>query len=765
MYHVVWDPDTRGILLTDGPEGATSGEIRPVFHEELDLLGLAGQWEYPHTEAPLLWAVGRSYYYDGQLVAQAKGGGFFHVPQVVLYQEKLRLQPVELEGMVCKNAPLMEGLEYRAVEFIDNQYRRQQRKVDVVAVAFSGGKDSLVTLDLTQRALPPDAYEVVFADTTMELACTYEAVERAKTQWPGLHFRTARCHMPASETWQAFGPPSRVHRWCCSVHKTAPTLLLLRQLVGKPDARALVIDGCRREESQRRFGYAAVSVGRKHATQVNASPILTWSAAETFLYLFSRGLGLNRGYRSGFVRVGCAVCPLSSKWWDALVWMTAPSEAQPFVDILLDLGRAKGVPESELTDFVSSGGWKGRAGGRELPNGGNRALITDEKNRLVLRIRQAREHWREWLKTVGEVTREGKGIGHLQAARDGKSYAFKAVTHGSDIEIEFSGMGTADRFLRRDMKAVGYKTAYCVRCRACEAECSYGALEIGQEVRVNEDLCHHCSNCLTMVGKGCWAAKSLTITEEGSKMKLKTYQHFGMRRVWLDEFFSTSDRWWTSHTLGNRQFDAMKLWLVDSELINSNAVTALGKALGRLGTGSQLTWAVIWCNLARNSSLLTWYVTEVPWHLGFSKGDLIDMLPQRFAQSTRQNAITALVSLLRNTPFSGELGVARVELEGSRVAKVAKTVPKALPSLAILYSLYRYAESIDRYALSLSEVRAARTEGPAALFGLDSEEISRELRGLGSRYPKWISVELIRDLDNIYLEPSCRSEEVPSLAG
>lgn len=52
-------------------------------------------------------------------------------------------------------------------------------------------------------------------------------------------------------------------RWCCAVHKSVPTLLLLRELTHNYDIKAVVFDGVRAEESARRAGYDEISVGAK----------------------------------------------------------------------------------------------------------------------------------------------------------------------------------------------------------------------------------------------------------------------------------------------------------------------------------------------------------------------------------------------------------------------------------------------------------------------------------------------------------------------
>ncbi len=82
MYDIHWDKDTGGILLLDENENGVNREVRPVFFEELDLLGFDKYWKYPRVIEPLLWATaGRRYYYKGELVAEARGGGLYTRPQ------------------------------------------------------------------------------------------------------------------------------------------------------------------------------------------------------------------------------------------------------------------------------------------------------------------------------------------------------------------------------------------------------------------------------------------------------------------------------------------------------------------------------------------------------------------------------------------------------------------------------------------------------------------------------------------------------------
>lgn len=90
------------------------------------------------------------------------------------------LIPVDVAEMCRRNADLMETLVQETIQKIYNTYMKYRDRIDVFYVAFSGGKDSVVTLDLVQRALPHDQFIVVFSDTGMEFSDTYKIVDRMK---------------------------------------------------------------------------------------------------------------------------------------------------------------------------------------------------------------------------------------------------------------------------------------------------------------------------------------------------------------------------------------------------------------------------------------------------------------------------------------------------------------------------------------------------------------------------------------------------------
>lgn len=135
-------------------------------------------------------------------------------------------------------------------------YKKYKGKLDLFHVAYSGGKDSAVLLDLVKKALPKDSFVVVFGDTGMEFPDTYNVIEKTRQacETEGIPFYIAKSHLEPKQSWELFGPPSRVLRWCCSVHKTAPQTLKLREITGKNNYIGLDFVGVRKHESVARGG-------------------------------------------------------------------------------------------------------------------------------------------------------------------------------------------------------------------------------------------------------------------------------------------------------------------------------------------------------------------------------------------------------------------------------------------------------------------------------------------------------------------------------
>ena len=174
MYGYEWTDEYGIFRLTINVK--LQKEIRPVFKEELDFFEMYEYWDYPDTDAPLLWAEGvRRYVMNGVCVAEAQGGGFYSRPVIVRHtEERLQLQAIDVTRLYEVNKNLMKSLEQRAISFIRAQHDKYASAHYAFVCAFSGGKDSIVLLDLCAKALAPDEFCVIFSDTGMELSDTYK---------------------------------------------------------------------------------------------------------------------------------------------------------------------------------------------------------------------------------------------------------------------------------------------------------------------------------------------------------------------------------------------------------------------------------------------------------------------------------------------------------------------------------------------------------------------------------------------------------------
>jgi phosphoadenosine phosphosulfate reductase len=779
MHNIIWDTEINGILLTE--KNSSINPPRPVYFEELDILGLDNHWEYPKSTEPLLWAIGRRYFYNGKFVAKTKGGQIYQSPKVIITKEgkDLKLKPINIKKVIEKNKDFLFVLENETMDFIEFIYKKYRNEGYNYAVSFSGGKDSHAMLDLVTRVLPHDEFQVIFSDTTLENSYTYKnvkkTIEKYHEKHPEIQFLISKPSKTALDYFSDFGLPSRFHRWCTPVLKTAPFNNLIKKNLNE-NAKIVVFEGVRAEESHRRSTYERIAGGVKHFSIINARPILYWNFTEVILYNFYRNLDLNLSYRYGLSRVGCSLCPNSSEWSEFILKEMEKNIFDDYVPIISEYANKRGLKDkTSVARFISSGQWKKRAGGRGLNNTSSINFLESDSHIKAVII-NPKENFIEWSKVLGSTLTRSNGnnklLGEININESVYSFEITKKPNKEIIRVHTNG----NIQIRNKLKRILYKTAFCVHCGVCEAECSTGSLKIENNVKINSYICNQCENCLYHTVKGCLVSKSVDEGVGGYSMRNKTrgidrYSTFGMREEWLNEFLSFEDNWLDDNILGPKQIKAMINWLSDSKLIDAKnkRFTNTGRYLKQIHNNDpSFVWSIIWNNLYYDSAVINWYCDEIDWNSVVTKNDLkenIGVFYSKLSKGTLSNAIDAMVNTFDRSPIGNILRIGILEKKGRIVKSIRKYGTDQINPFIIAYSLYKLGEYYERYDFTVSELYDKNCAGgPYKIFGISQNQLERILRGLQEDKDQLLKVDLNADLDNISLREDLSSEKILKIA-
>lgn len=774
MYQYIWDAETNGLMLTTA-QSKFSKEPRPVYYKELDILGFDQHWTYPKDDkAPLLWAEANNYFYKGRNVARTRGGSLYTKPEIILLDdpepEGVPLQFVDIETMCLKNHDLMETLVQETVKRIYNTYCDYQNKIDVFYVAFSGGKDSVVTLDLVQRALPHNDIMVLFGDTRMEFPDTYETARKVK-DWckkKGISFHTSKSKYDPLDTWAKFGPPCTVTRWCCSVHKTSPQILLLRDILNKQNFTGMAFVGVRADESLARSKYEYITYGGKHKGQYSCNAILEWSSAEVFLYIYSENLILNETYKKGNRRAGCLICPRAAERNDFMNHYCYEAESEKLVECIRNAYGKTFSSTERLNQFIENGGWKARKNGRDLDIPLLYKETTDKTHETVITIDNPRMDWKEWVKTIGVLANDNSPY-VIKFKNELLKFEVTEVNESLTVHVDSSTGKQHPEFVKL-LKNVFRKAACCVACMECQADCPYGHLSFSDGKVVINENCYHCAQC-HKTEKGCLVYKSLEkpkggIIMAGKNMSLNSYSHHAPKMDWIRQYFEYKDSFENNHTLGSQMYSFFKRFLRDSNLLNENGFTETAKIVDRLGYENPVAWGIIFVNLCY-APQINWYVNTVDFGDAQTKRQLSSLMVEAGAKETWTNDIFSSLSRLTELPL-GPIGLGQVDKTDKKNPIIYRT-PWYNPSPeVVLYSLYKFAEACgDYFQFSLEKLLDDSIErngvSPSRIFGLDKETMVRILNGLSINYPEFISASFTLDLDNITLREDKTSADILTL--
>ncbi|MDR2756724.1 MAG: phosphoadenosine phosphosulfate reductase family protein [Planctomycetaceae bacterium] len=784
MYSYSWDEDTHGYELTTQTGKFVANEIRPVFAEELELLQFDQRFEYNKKEtAPLMWAQKNIFWADGEKVAQLnKIEHGKSITAEYFFDKKKKLHPVDVSKMINVNTEIMDALVFDTLKRIKEMF--DQYANNIPYIAFSGGKDSVVLLDLCHRVLPLNV-PVVFSDTNMELPDTYKVWDEIQKRYPERKFIKAQADKSAIENWRLFGPPSRVLRWCCSVHKSTPAILVLRNSLMSnfnSVSKFLCFVGIRSDESARRSEYEDIGDGKKNNNQVQAMPILEWSAHELWLYIFQKKLIINKAYRKGLQRVGCILCPMSSDRHTIFCNKLYPEQTTQFVEEIINSSNRKFSSKNDENDFVYHGGWHARNNGVFLKEILDFPISEQKDSQLFFTLPLGKHKTvLEWLKIFGRIEKmcvdsvtlfSDLSSNWICYAEHGKiKISIKKHKYSEQITFQFL-QDKPDNKLISHLYRIIYKTISCIACKVCQVECPSGALTFLPQIHVDETKCIHCFKCNNQ-DNGCLRFYSKR-NSKGIKMSISgvgNYQTFGLKPDWIAELSQKRGDFRTTTLLGKNMIQSAPYWFREAKLTQDGIAIKPTKLLDvaeKHGFDSSFLWQFIWIGLVNHSSLVKWFIC----HTILNKTIDMDELNIKFSDvvssvGTRKNALSSLNNLLKNSPLGyGDMPLVRLGMKGKTVRSLTR-LPVVPHNLVVLYGLYLMGQLTKRNSFTIREMLSADFEMPCVsplyAFGIEPSEFQRICNGLSSKYPDFLSVSFTLGLDEIRLNNSKTIDDVLDL--
>lgn len=158
-------------------------------------------------------------------------------------------------------------------------------------LAFSGGKDSVVLYDLTEKA--DVKFDAHYCVSPIDPPQIYKFIKQ--------HYPNVQWDYYARGFWQLVekkGLPMRTARWCCQIIKEAGG-----------EGRVVLL-GNRRTEGTIRKHQRCVEKDRR-GNKVFVRPIIDFDNGEVWEYIKGNKLPYCELYDRGFHRLGCVLCPFS----------------------------------------------------------------------------------------------------------------------------------------------------------------------------------------------------------------------------------------------------------------------------------------------------------------------------------------------------------------------------------------------------------------------------------------------------------------------
>lgn len=283
---------------------------------------------------------------------------------------------------------------------IDDSYEALKLAADIskeyyhepLILAYSGGKDSDVLLQLAIECLNASDFEVLNSHTTLDAPETVyyirnkfkeleDAGVKATIQYP--HYPDGRFMSIWSLIIDKQMPPTRLARFCCeklketkTVNRFIATGVRESESVNRRNRDVFStrgktkseyfhyslehVDEVFKDDLSRRGGINSNEVGvydcifikkAKENADIVCSPIYKWQDNEIWEFIQDRGIKYNPLYDKGFKRVGCIGCPMSTTKIQELEMY--PKYKEQFIrtfDKMLEKKKKQGKLDARWTD-------------------------------------------------------------------------------------------------------------------------------------------------------------------------------------------------------------------------------------------------------------------------------------------------------------------------------------------------------------------------------------------------------------------------------
>ncbi|NJE13541.1 phosphoadenosine phosphosulfate reductase family protein [Thermococcus sp. LS2] len=394
-----------------------------------------------------------------------------------------------IDDVIRANKSALEERVREAREFI----RKTAEKIKLpMAVAFSGGKDSLAVLGLMLEEFG-GGFTIFFNNTGIEFPETLQYIEDMKKDLKDkdIEFIVADAKDAFWHAINVFSPPGRDYRWCCKVTKLGPITLTIKEHYPQG---VLMFVGQRKYESIQRYKQPRIWKNPWVPNEIGASPIFHWNALEVWLYIFSRKLKYNPLYEKRLDRIGCFLCPSSS-----LAEIYTLKEEKPELWDRWEKELEKWRKRLDLPEeWITYGFWRWRQLSRGQKKLAEQLGIELPEKRVWEPVRYSIEEHDDGylvkLNTAINLKRIKEVAPILGEVEIGENY----IKVG-EIVFKEEGIFTSER--REGVQAYYLvKRAYeCVGCGVCVGRCPENALSINPKTRkiiVDYTKCIHCRECM-----------------------------------------------------------------------------------------------------------------------------------------------------------------------------------------------------------------------------------------------------------------------------